>query len=117
MGQKYRVVCLAITDKFGNMHRNQNITRDSGGNIHVEDVILDADMFELSQIHNYLEGGHIEPYNVEDQSSDTIDEITDDLQSLKEEYLELSGKTSVPGTWGIKKLTSEIEELRDNPNV
>lgn len=63
MGKKYKVNCLAITDRLGNMHRNQNVTYE-GGKAIVEDVILDESDFDPDQIKNYLESGHIVEHEV-----------------------------------------------------
>lgn len=121
MGQKYRVVCLAITDKFGNMHRNQNVTRDAQGKIHVEDVILDAEIFEPLQLKNYLQGGHVEPYfePEKEENSEEVVQASDqksERETLKQKYIKLSGKNKVPGTWGAKKLAEEIELLKEKKN-
>lgn len=108
MGKKYRVVCLAITDRLGNMHRNQEITYE-GAKAVVKDTILDESDFDPEQIKSYLAGGHIEEHKV--KSSQKVSEGDDDLTKLKEQYLELSGKERVPGTWGAAKLKEKIAEL------
>lgn len=106
MGKKYRVVCLAITDRLGNMHRNQEVTYE-GAKAIVKDTILDESDFDPQQIKSYLNGGHIEEYKKakEPGSKD------EDLSSLKKQYLDLSGKEKVPGTWGVAKLKEKIAEL------
>ena len=58
MAKKYKVNCLAITDKHGDMHKNQKITY-SGANTIVEDVILDESHFDPEQIKSYLLSGHL----------------------------------------------------------
>ena len=108
MGKKYRVVCLAITDRLGNMHRNQEVTYE-GAKAVVKDTILDESDFDPEQIKHYLAGGHIEEHKV--KSSQKASENNDDLTNLKEEYLKLSGKERVPGTWGAAKLKEKIAEL------
>lgn len=57
--KKYQVVCLAITDKFGNMHRNQEITYDKNRNPQIKDVILSEELFDPAQLKNYLGQGAV----------------------------------------------------------
>ena len=57
--KKYQVVCLAITDKFGNMHRNQEITYDKNRKPQIKDVILSEELFDPSQLKNYLDQGAV----------------------------------------------------------
>lgn len=57
--KKYQVVCLAITDKFGNMHRNQEITYDENRKPQIKDVILSEDLFDPAQLKSYLDQGAV----------------------------------------------------------
>ena len=66
MAKKYKVNCLAITDKHGDMHKNQKVIY-SGSKVIVEDVILDESHFDPEQIKSYLLSGHLVEHEVKKQ--------------------------------------------------
>lgn len=112
MGQRqFKITCLAITDKFGNMHRNQEISYDAKGRTVVTDTILTEDLLEDYQIDDYIEGGYIAEVEAESKTDDAQQPDRDDLVK---EYMELSGKSKVSGTWGVKKLKEEIAKLKES---
>lgn len=99
--RKFKVNCIAITNKNGVLFTDEKITRgDRGQVVKVEPVILDEEEFHEDQLASYLKGGHLVPYG-------------DQLEDLKQEYLQLSGNESVPKNWGEKKLKAAIQDLKD----
>lgn len=112
MKKKYIVNCLAITDKHGNLHRDEKVTYDEDGNATVEPVILDADQFEPGQLDHYLKDGHLRPFESE-KSSKEVTAKDKKVADLTVKYFKLSGSKSVPEGWDLKKLQDEVKKLED----
>lgn len=108
--KEYKLACIAITDKRGDIHYKEKISYDENGKVVVEPVILSEDLLTPEIIEDYLESGHIVEHVAEEKAQPSNGT---DRDQLAEEYKELSGKKRIPGTWGVAKLKEEIENLKN----
>lgn len=106
--KKYKILVLGITGRNGQFYRNNTKVADEETGYKVVPTILTEDQLEETEIGMLLKGGYIEEYVP--KSKKPAGDKEAEKQKLVNTYLEISGEESVPGTWGIPKLTEEIEK-------